>query len=60
MSQKTCWMGGATGGTVAGNASKGAPGLWPAWAILRFKGFGVIACEPNANAPCDWKLRVQL
>ena len=33
---------------------------WPAWAILRFKGFGVIACEPNANAPCDWKLRVQL
>ena len=47
MSQKTCW-------------GVSADREWPAWAILRFKGFGVIACEPNANAPCDWKLIVQL
>ena len=48
MSQKTCW------GVSADIIGRLGP------IVLSFKGFGVIACEPNANAPCDWKLRVQL
>ena len=48
MKQKTCW------GVTADRTGR------PAWIMFSFKGFGVIACEPNANAPCDWKLIVQL
>lgn len=49
MKQKTCW--GVTADRIGRTMFS-----------FSFKGFGLIACEQNgnANAPCDWKLGVQL